>query len=494
MTFPRKMFDRRCLKLLLCLIAFVFTTGFIYVGFFCPERYCALSPGRRSQQNGDLDDVDVRAYLRGDDDRRRPRDQFPPAVVKKKFSFTTESDDDVLIFLHIQKTGGTTFGRHLVKNLNLPNPCRCSSSRKRCFCVNTKDHIWLFSRYSTGWQCGLHADWTELQYCVNDYLDRVEGSPRKRRYLYITILRDPVARFLSEWRHVERGATWKNTRLQCNGRQATLEEVPFCYQGDNWQDVTIDEFMKCPSNLAYNRQTRMLANLSRIGCYNQSAMEESTRNRVLLESAQENLRDLAFFGLTEYQAFTQYLFEKTFNLAFKQDFLQFNVTHSDFVNLTEQQRHLLLQRNVLDIKLYQYAKDLFFERLKSAILLDEGALQQIKTRRGLTRESLQSMESRRLVTLVDFDPLTAGRTPERIEIERIQKRIERKAKRNRKRNHGKNKKQGRTKWHIGGDSVSSLGGDAVPDLNRTSTSQHRKQHRKKNKWSWLTSKNIYTSK
>lgn len=90
---------------------------------------------------------------------------------------------DVIVFLHIQKTGGTTFGRHLVKDLNLENPCVCTKKRKRCDCFrpNTDNKQWLFSRYSTGWKCGLHADWTELTDCVEDALDEYENYPRKRR-------------------------------------------------------------------------------------------------------------------------------------------------------------------------------------------------------------------------------------------------------------------------------------------------------------------------
>jgi hypothetical protein len=44
------------------------------------------------------------------------------------------TDRDVIVFLHIQKTGGTTFGRHLVRDLNLENPCNCPRKRKRCDC------------------------------------------------------------------------------------------------------------------------------------------------------------------------------------------------------------------------------------------------------------------------------------------------------------------------------------------------------------------------
>lgn len=90
---------------------------------------------------------------------------------------------DVIVFLHIQKTGGTSFGKHLVRHLQLDQPCRCKRFRKRCRCYrpNSKTKWWLFSRYSTGWGCGLHADWTELTSCVDGELDKLEGEHTKRR-------------------------------------------------------------------------------------------------------------------------------------------------------------------------------------------------------------------------------------------------------------------------------------------------------------------------
>ena len=45
------------------------------------------------------------------------------------------------------------------------------------------------SRYSTGWRCGLHADWTELTGCVDNYLSGLEPEVGERRYFYITFLR-----------------------------------------------------------------------------------------------------------------------------------------------------------------------------------------------------------------------------------------------------------------------------------------------------------------
>jgi hypothetical protein len=98
-----------------------------------------------------------------------------------EYAFDPEGDQDVLVFLHIQKTGGTTFGRHLVTNLVLQTPCRCRQYRKKCECRNANDKIWAVSRYSTGWRCGLHTDWTELTQCVDSMLDKVESGHRTRR-------------------------------------------------------------------------------------------------------------------------------------------------------------------------------------------------------------------------------------------------------------------------------------------------------------------------
>lgn len=114
----------------------------------------------------------------------------------------------------------------------LQRKCTCQRKKKRCYCFRpNRNENWLFSRYSTGWKCGLHADWTELTGCVDQELDKNEGETAKRRYFYISLLRSPIPRYLSEFRHVQRGATWKNSRHFCLGRQATAEELPACYKG-----------------------------------------------------------------------------------------------------------------------------------------------------------------------------------------------------------------------------------------------------------------------
>ena len=119
--------------------------------------------------------------------------------------------NDVMVFLHIQKTGGTTFERHLVRDIDLEAPCTCRKKKRRkklyfddyghrkkwfaggCECFRPSSNAaqtkstWLFSRYNTGWKCGLHADWTELTECVDSYLDTEEGVTN-RQYVIFDVL------------------------------------------------------------------------------------------------------------------------------------------------------------------------------------------------------------------------------------------------------------------------------------------------------------------
>ena len=166
-----KMYERRKWRYMMYFLGLTFIFGVIYLGYFCEERVCALSPGPPTPQfRTQLD-----AYLQGS----VLHEDFDTGDLLRKYDFDAEGHE-IIVFLHIQKTGGTTFGRHLVRDLNIP--CECFAGRKRCDCENGKRQTWLFSRYSVGWPCGLHADWTELQNCADSVLEDREAVTRQRRY------------------------------------------------------------------------------------------------------------------------------------------------------------------------------------------------------------------------------------------------------------------------------------------------------------------------
>ncbi|KAJ8351274.1 hypothetical protein SKAU_G00227500 [Synaphobranchus kaupii] len=344
-------------RLLLALVM-VLLFGVIVLQYVCPGTDCQLLRlgslssklgDSTSRGGGDHNDGDsgLDPYVAEDRTLARfiPRFNFTTGDLNRSVDFNIKGDD-VIVFLHIQKTGGTTFGRHLVRNIQLERPCECHAGQKKCTCYRPgKRETWLFSRFSTGWSCGLHADWTELTTCVPSLMNTREPTKTQyapsRNYYYITILRDPVWRYLSEWRHVQRGATWK---------------------------ASLHDFMDCPYNLANNRQTRMLADLSLVGCYNLTAMSEPERGAALLESAKRNLKGMAFFGLTEFQRKTQYLFERTFRLAFIAPFTQLNGTRAGAASVEagpDAQRRIR-QLNRWDVELYEYARDLFLQRFQWA--------------------------------------------------------------------------------------------------------------------------------
>ena len=281
--------------------------------------------------------------------------------------------NDVIVFLHIQKTGGSTFGQHLVLHLSSKTPCSCKKivGKLRCSCKRPgSDESWLFSRYSSRWPCGIHAGWTQLQPCVPRVLDEKEGKNLRRKFFYITILRNPVVRFLSEYHHRRHGADWSGEPAMCDGRRTIDDKVSanLAPCGQDWMSISLGNFTECEWNPAKNRQTRMLADLTLADCDNITGMASHEREKIMLESAKENLKSMAFFGLTEYQGENKVLFEKTFGLSFEAgSFEQKESSHAEQMAapLDEQMLRRIREANALDVQLYEYASEIFWRRLRT---------------------------------------------------------------------------------------------------------------------------------
>lgn len=306
--------------------------------------------------------------------------------------------NDTLVVLHTQKTGGTEFIRHLVtvqrdgmglcfpavKETEVQKRHKVLKKAKRSVkhqipCprdpANPDGEQWLIAAKTVRWVCGLHATYEEYKHCLPT-LDNPKINPHRHLH-YTILLRHPIMRYLSEYLHMQRNATWAAAKHVCNGKPATTAEMPPCYPsyylGKPWVNMTLSEFVSCESNWANNRQTMMLADLESVHCFNRLAMSSDERDRRLLETAKKNLGSFSFFGLTEYMAETYQLFEKTFKMSFAVLPKLYN-SLSEFrsgpllVNLQNNAKlyDAIVQTNHLDVQLYEFALDLFAERAKRA--------------------------------------------------------------------------------------------------------------------------------
>lgn len=331
--------------------------------------------------------------------------------------------NDTLLVIHTQKTGGSEFLRHLITLkkdgeylCQLPSELRetldkrlpvhskhmiRSGSDHQLSKRRKNDHQtiscprdpskpageqWLIAEKTMRWICGPHASLTEYTNCLPTLTNPRISTGRHRRMHHAVILRHPVLRYLSEYFHVQRNATW-SWRRKCGGRAVSDREMPPCYpgfyQGKPWTNLTLSKYVSCESNWANNRQTMMLADLESVHCFNRSAMSREERDRQLLESAKSNLRSFSFFGLTEYMSESCLLFERTFGMTFTLRPITKNLTdlHSGPILADLWNDSALFpaieRANHLDVQLYDYALGLFAERAgRAGIGINRGLVEQ----------------------------------------------------------------------------------------------------------------------
>ena len=312
----------------------------------------------------------------------------------KKFVFDPHGND-TLVVIHIQKTGGSEFlrnlmhitrnGQHLCKvngTLNRVDQLRKELQKKRkekiwltTACprdpLQPSGEQWLISERTVRWICGVHASYTEFQYCLSTLASNQLNSNSNIHYM--TFLRHPVLRYISEFLHVQRNASWSKAMNICHGQPVSPLDMPPCYPGyydkKPWTNLTLSSFISCESNWANNRQTLMVADLEAIRCFKKGVLSREERDKIILKSAMKNLESFSFFGLTEYMNESCSLFENHFGveLPVRPSVRNLASLHSGPM-LPHLWNHTLfnsiLRVNNLDVKLYNFALSLFSKRAK----------------------------------------------------------------------------------------------------------------------------------
>lgn len=324
-----------------------------------------------------------------------PTSAPPGGILQIKVEFNPHGND-TLVVIHTQKTGGSEFLRHLVtvkkggeylckipsdlkenikKRQRVPKKRKRSKRKTKQVSLCPRDPLhpegeqWLIAEKTVRWVCGLHASYTEYTNCLPTLINPKINM--KRKLHYAILLRHPVLRYLSEYFHTQRNATWVSQHL-CGGRSVSEQEMPPCYPGyyekRPWFNLTLSSFISCESNWGNNRQTMMLADLESVHCFNRSALSKAERERRLLETAKHNLVKFSFFGLTDYMSESCRLFEETFGMTFgvHPDTRNLSDLHSGPILLNLWNKSdlydAILRANHLDVQLYEFALDLFAER------------------------------------------------------------------------------------------------------------------------------------
>ena len=111
------------------------------------------------------------------DSNRIIPDNAVPGEPPKAVDLFQPEKGDVLVFFHVQKSGGGTFNGHLTK-LDTPSHCNCNTDppvEGTCRCRDRQGYAWLFSRFTTSSSCGVHPPIQELFDCVPKFLSAAEG-------------------------------------------------------------------------------------------------------------------------------------------------------------------------------------------------------------------------------------------------------------------------------------------------------------------------------
>ncbi|WAQ94741.1 H6S1B-like protein [Mya arenaria] len=303
----------------------------------------------------------------------KTKDVLKRYFLGEAYSFNIKFDDlgsrsydikeDVIVNIHMQKTGGTHLEDRFKKDLQLP--FKCQSKGRACKCLNGQGNMWLFTPVFTGYACGLHPDWTQLHRCIEDSFNKQEGKTRSRRYFYITQLRDPLERYLSEYHHQTTSGHWEESIIGCGVRDKPYwNDMRPCFVTKDWRGVSFSDFMACPFNLATNRMTRMLADLVPTQCYSKYLDERQKKIRAekWVDSAKQNIRNMEYFRLMERPEESDFLFAKVFDLHFKNKDRMI-ASGTTKLRMTENEFMKMIQLAELDIHIYLFAQDIFNHRL-----------------------------------------------------------------------------------------------------------------------------------
>jgi hypothetical protein len=254
-------------------------------------------------------------------------------------SSDTRKANRCLVFLHIPKTAGQSLHFVALRNyaqrekihLNiLDNPLEVEMER---IPLEARSRARLL--------------WGHMPYGVHEHMPR--------HCDYITVLREPIDRIISVYKHILRTPSHVlHDRLV--GAGVGLEE---------YVESGID------AGQTENSQTRQL-----------SGRQFGALDREALEQAKRNLEGFLLVGLTERFEETFVLLRRTLGLHLPL-YVTRNVSSS--IDVLERPMEIIRERNGLDLELYAFARDLFSEQIRKQGMSFRFEVSMFKALRPLSR-------------------------------------------------------------------------------------------------------------
>lgn len=254
---------------------------------------------------------------------------------------TFDTKDKFVIFLHIQKTGGITiqrvFRRKLGKSLfhrliNLGSEPEKNTAIEKMLSNKTFKDRYLIGHFCYG-------------------IDRYLPQPST----YMAFLREPVSRIISLYHYSKNNST--------------------AYYHQHAVEKSLEDFaLNTPLMELDNGQVRFIAGDPKDYFINRTPIGHCNDN--LLEQAKSNLNNnFSFVGITEEFDRSLLLLKKIMKWQ-NCYYLRKNSAKSKSKEFVSQElKDKIARKNYLDILLYQYAKELLFDRLKQYNLDGNNELQ-----------------------------------------------------------------------------------------------------------------------
>ncbi|HMB68608.1 MAG TPA: sulfotransferase family 2 domain-containing protein [bacterium] len=232
---------------------------------------------------------------------------------------TRLGEDDLVYFLHIPRTGGTSFFEVLASHFH-PEEVRKGDDRR-----TPEEDLRAMPR----------EELARYRLLSGHHDVSVARRPGREPH-FVTMLREPVARTMSTYR--------------------ILQQLPHHPLHGLAMRSTFLEFLQHPDGgrADADRQTRQLA----------GALDGNASGPDLLDRAKERLESLAFFGLRERFEDSVRLLEATFGWEPVEPVPHLNATGDTNHRLALDARELELtqERNRMDLELYRFARRLWRER------------------------------------------------------------------------------------------------------------------------------------